>query len=1022
MKKNIFFFMSILLCVLCVCLSCSTTRQDAADTVIITIVSPSNATTAESLAAKEVRRYVYLRTGKLLPVVRSENQLPDGTNLIVIGQKDRPAVKTLIDGKPALAALVDTLEPQQYLLRTATFKDQRIVLITGGDSVGTLYAAYRFAEHLGVRFYLHGDTIPDERIALRLPNLDERGQPLFDRRGIQPFHDFPEGPDWWNADDYKAIIAQLPKLRMNFFGLHTYPQGGVGPEPAVWIGMPGDFNEDGTVRFSYPSRHFTTANVTGAWGYQPAKTGDYTFGAAQLFERDDYGPDYMRGMNPWTKLSNDRANELFNRMADTLKEAFGYAHTLGIKTCVGTETPLIIPDAVKERIKNLGKDPNDPAVVQELYEGMFRRIAKAYPLDYYWFWTPEGWTWGNPKDEQVEATLTDFRAAIAAAKKVNAPFTLATCGWVLGPPKDRALFDNTLPKDMPMSCINRNVGFSPVEPGFARVKGRPKWAIPWLEDDPAMIIPQLWAGRMRRDAADALAYGCTGLLGIHWRTRILGPNVSALAHAAWEQRAWNPDFGKVIEPPEPILTEGREGGNVARFGNSAIADTEDDPLYQTVIWDVKAYRLKVPNGTYTVTLRFCEPHYEAVAKRIFGVELQGKRVIDTLDVFAEVGKDRALDYTFEGVKVHNGLLEIRFEPVVEFPCIAAFIVHGQGITKKINCGGPVYKDYEADMPGTETDGRPRDLPADDFYADWALTQFGPEVAEPLAKLFARLDGGPPVGQERRSANLPRPSTWVNGPGGITPDERPWEQVKNEYAFVEEMAGLRPNVKGRGNLERFDYWLNQFRYLRAIGNVNCTWAKYNAAMKQVKAEKESETRRRLAQEIALPVRKELVVGVADVHRYLLAAVTTNGGLGNVTNWQQHIIPPLLTEPGNELAGILGRELPGDAMPSRAYDGPLRLIVPTIRSSLFSGEDLELKVIILAREQPNAATLYWRPIGEGRYKEIPLVHAARGVYFARIPARAMKNDLEYYIKASLVNGREAVFPATAPELGQTVVIME
>ena len=55
-----------------------------------------------------------------------------------------------------------------------------------------------------------------------------------------------------------------------------------------------------------------------------------------------------------------------------------------------------------------------------------------------------------------------------------------------------------------MSCIHRNVGFAPVEPGFARIEGRPKWTIPWLEDDPAMIQPQLWVGRMRRDAADAL--------------------------------------------------------------------------------------------------------------------------------------------------------------------------------------------------------------------------------------------------------------------------------------------------------------------------------------------------------------------------------------------------------------------------------------------------------------------------------------------------------------------------------------
>ncbi len=107
------------------------------------------------------------------------------------------------------------------------------MLVTGGDSIGTLYAAYRFAEHLGARFYMHGDTIPDKRIALKVPKLDEKGKPLFNLRGIQPFHDFPEGPDWWNTDDYKAVIAQLPKMRMNFFGLHTYPQGGVGPEPTV---------------------------------------------------------------------------------------------------------------------------------------------------------------------------------------------------------------------------------------------------------------------------------------------------------------------------------------------------------------------------------------------------------------------------------------------------------------------------------------------------------------------------------------------------------------------------------------------------------------------------------------------------------------------------------------------------------------------------------------------------------------------------------------------------------------------
>jgi len=992
----------------------------------LTIVSPADATKTERLAAKEIRRYLYLRTGKLLPIIRSEGKLPSKTSLVVVGQKNRPPIKALIDKNTNLTSSVRSLEPQQYLLKTITRKKRQAVLITGGDSIGTLYAAYRFIEHFGVRFYLHGDTIPDKRIALKMPDLNENDKPLFELRGIQPFHDFPEGPDWWNTDDYKAAIAQLSKLRMNFIGLHTYPQGGVGPEPTVWIGMPGDFNDDGTVKFSYPSRHFTTANINGAWGYQPTKTGDYTFGAAQMFEDDDYGPDYMRGMNPWTQLSKKKCNELFNRMGNVLKEAFEYAHTLGVKTCVGTETPLVIPNAVKERIKKMGKDTSSPDVVQEIYEGMFQRIIKSHPLDYYWFWTPEGWTWGNPTDKQIEATLADFRAAIAAAGKVKNPFTLATCGWVLGPPKDRALFDNVLPKDMPVSCINRNVGFAPVEPGFARVQGRPKWAIPWLEDDPAMIIPQLWAGRMRRDAADALAYGCTGLMGIHWRTRILGPNVSALAHAAWKQSGWNPDFGKEPQAPEPKLTEGREGGNVAQFPNSPMADTEDDTLYQMVRWDVKAYRLKMPNGKYKVTLHFCEPHYNEAGKRIFGVKLQGKKVIDKLDIFAEVGKNRALDYIFEDVEVTKGLLSIDFVHIVEFPCIAAIAVEGPSGTRKVNCGGPAYKDYQADLPASDSDGRPRDLPIDDFYADWAMTQFGPEAAGQIAKLFTRLDGGPSATAEgQRNTNLPRPSTWVGGPGGIKPDQRPWEQVSKEYTFVDELSELRPKIKGSGNLERFDYWLNNFRYLRAVGQVNCTWAKFNTAMKKVKDEKDPDTSKQLARQIALPLRKELVARVADVHRLLLATVTTNGAMGNVANWQQHLMPTLLTEPGQELAKILGEDLPPDAMPSKRYDSPQgrpKIIVPTVRSSLMTGETLKLKVIILAQNPPKNAALYWRQMGKGKFNKIPLIHIARGVYSVAIPAeRFGQTDIEYHIKVSSTGGQEIYFPAAAPDINQTVVTM-
>ncbi|MEN6336261.1 MAG: malectin domain-containing carbohydrate-binding protein [Phycisphaerales bacterium] len=978
----------------------------------ITVVEPQEAEPLEHLAAREVRRYLYLRTGRL-DSIATAGQLPAGAS-IAVARKDRPVIRSL---DKQLSEAVSTLGPQQYVLKTTASGGSRVLVVAGGDAVGVLYGAYRLAERLGVRFYLHGDVVPDEKIDLTLPNLDERGEALFKTRGIQPFHDFPEGPDWWNTDDYKAIIAQLPKLRMNFIGLHTYPEGGVGPEPTVWIGLKDDVNLDGAVRFSSPSSYQNT--LRGNWGYVAKKTGDFSFGAAQLFEQDDYGPDVMSGAMPFPDTPEER-NAVFDKTGKMLHDAFEFAHSLGVQTCVGTETPLTVPTVVRERAKSQGKDPNDPNTVREIYEGMFQRIAKAYPLDYYWFWTPEDWTWGNPKDEAVAATVADLKAAIEAAKNVESPFILATCGWVLGPPKDRALFDNMLPKEMPMSCINRNVGFAPVEAGFARVEGRPQWAIPWLEDDPGLTIPQLWVGRMRRDAADALAYGCSGLLGIHWRTRVLGPNVSALAKAAWDQKPWNPYLGKQMPIPDPKRTQGREGGNVSAYPNNAIADTEHDALYQTVAYGMAAYRVKVPNGTYAVRLQFCEPHYDQAGKRVFGVTLQGRKAIDKLDVFAAVGKDRALDYTFPGVEVANGMLEIQFDGIVEFPCIAAFTVEGNGIVRKVNCGGPAVDGYKADLPLSNVDPRPRDMPSHDFYLDWARVEFGDAVAEPAAKIFTKLDGGPDLGiGHKRDSYLPRPATWVDGPGGIVPDPRPWSEVEKEYAFVDELADLRSQVTGTGNQERFDYWLNTMRYVRAMGQVNCTWARFNAAMESAKKQENEDKQRQMARETVLPIRRELIGQVAQVHELLLSTITTTGGMGTIANWQQHLLPSLLTKPGKELADLLGEPLPADAEPPSSYNGPARLIAPAARTSLTAGEDLRLKVILVG--QASSPMLHWRPLGRGEFSKIRLEHAARGVYTAKIPAgRIAGGDFEYYVQATA--GEDTIrFPATAPVMNQTVVVM-
>jgi len=985
------------------------------------VVVPAEPSARETLAAREVVRYVFVRTGELLPIVAGAAAPADGA-AIILARKDRPVAG--IDA--ATQAAVAALKPEEYLLKTLARPQGAVLLICGGDDTGTLYGAYRLAEHLGVRFYLHGDVIPDTRIPLALPELNETGKPLFATRGIQPFHDFAEGPDWWNQDDYLTYVGQLAKMRLNFLGLHCYPQGGVGPEPLVWIGLPQDVHADGTVGFSYPTAWHNTAR-SGMWGYAATKTSDFTNGAALLFPDDIYGPDVMQGLMPLPKTPQE-SNELFNRVGRQMGVVFAAARKLGVKTCIGTETPLTIPNAVCAHLKALGKDPADPKVVRELYAGMFQRIAAAMPVDYYWLWTPEGWTWGGNSAEQFEGTKRDILAAYDALKAAPKPVQLATCGWVLGPQHDRAALDAFLPKDCPMSCINRQVGHESVEYAFANVHGRPKWAIPWMENDPNLVAYQPWAARMRWDAVDARRLGCDGLLGIHWRTKILAANVAALAQASWDQSFVPAAMN--VSAVAPFAAVAGPGGSVAKTAAAiAGAAPDEQKVYQSCRYNTNGYTLEVPNGTYDVTLKFCEITYAAPGKRVFGVVVQGQVLAEKLDLFATVGKDKAYDLTVKGVKVTDGKLKIEFSRVVEFPLINGIVLDGRTeasnqlvaapLLRRINCGGDACPGYEADMAGGGSSGKnpaphERAMPVGDFYEDMARASFGAAVAMDAGALMATLDG---MGFE------PNPTDWIGGPGSLNTNVALGTQATAKGAVVARFAALRPKVVGPGNLERFDYWCHTFQASVTMYEFAAIRGQLAAAVKKIEATKDAAAKKALAQD-ALKLRLDLVRVWDRLLQLEIGTVSTPGELGTIANLEQHsrVHAGNITGFDKVLTAALGADLPATAAPAMRYAGPPRIIMTTVRTQAAMGESVALKVIILpgtAAQDAVAGALFWRPLGGGEFQKVPLTHVARAVYGVTLPP--LTGDapaIEYYIDAT-AGAQTLHFPATAPVLNQTIV---
>ena len=137
------------------------------------IVSPREASWMEQLAAREVRRYVYLRTGRCCQSWPSrKGRCLEATSFWSPARTGRSCGPS----RMRKCASFGSLAPQSYRLNvpspTAAGHPPPapgVLLVTGGDDAGTLYAAYRLAETLGVRFYLHGDVIPDEPMKWKLP-------------------------------------------------------------------------------------------------------------------------------------------------------------------------------------------------------------------------------------------------------------------------------------------------------------------------------------------------------------------------------------------------------------------------------------------------------------------------------------------------------------------------------------------------------------------------------------------------------------------------------------------------------------------------------------------------------------------------------------------------------------------------------------------------------------------------------------------------------------------------------------
>lgn len=472
-------------------------------------------------AALELQRYWCGAGGGVLPIVAAPAVGPEATGFAIgIGGR-------IPDVGEAWPFGLDIPQRDGYILHTV---GQRVVTIAGVTPEGAQNGVYGLLGALGFGFYLGGDTYPDAVPSFdpgQAPALHESRTPAFAVRGSLPWYNFFNSPTAWELADHQAFIDRLVRMRCNFLGFHTYdsePFGAYAWDNALVGGEP-------LVNTSKPT-----------WGTQPLSTEDFLAGTSQYFSGGYFGA---------ASSMIENREEAIRAAQDVLRQSFEYAKRRGLRVCLGFEVT---------------GDPGDP-VVQAQFEQRLRTLLENYPmLDYVWLWQPESlgvhpgeqpkprslwdgyanrWNEAFSGMAELERRNESTRWGMFAlqARQVLAALRPGVRLIVSGWGGDNWLhctdafpgFDKVLPGDVIFSALD-NIAVTPqVSAAYGQVApARERWPIVWFEYDGDQWFPQPNLRATAGACSDALAKGCQGLLGIHWRTRGVEESAAFCAQFAWD--------------------------------------------------------------------------------------------------------------------------------------------------------------------------------------------------------------------------------------------------------------------------------------------------------------------------------------------------------------------------------------------------------------------------------------------------------------------------------------------------------
>lgn len=149
-------------------------------------------------------------------------------------------------------------------------------------------------------------------------------------------------------------------------------------------------------------------------------------------------------------------------------------------------------------------------------------------------------------------------------------------------------------------------------------------------------------------------------------------NAAGSAYTDSKGHYWSGDYGfssGSISSSAPLAT---------------VTGTTDPKLFKSARFGDFQYQFALINGTYQVNLYFAETSATASGKRVFDVQMQGVNAINSLDIYATVGKNHALVKS-STVSVTGGKLVIRFVQHIykDNPIVSAIEILPSGTTSSV---------------------------------------------------------------------------------------------------------------------------------------------------------------------------------------------------------------------------------------------------------------------------------------------------------------------------------------------------